>query len=385
MFRKYLIIVMALSLFQSISWGADKAPVFTQKDFARLLLTQYSWSDGLPKEPGDRDYLTILGGKRTYKYEAENAFNEKTDRITVREFQLYGPFTGKGWIQGVSDTTSSTFTILLPIAGEYDFKAVIKGNGFVWKIDGKEFKSDSKSANFREVEVAKVKLKAGAITINLSIPPDGAIDYFSLSAPDNQSIQPFLGWRFKEKMTAGRLAEVAVALTNGYAQLPDLGPEGSPRPIVVSEKIVMPVSAALTDGSSLGPFSSPKWIRADYRGAVIQIPMVLAETGYYGLTVNALGELLTGAVNETTFKVAGKPYLEKSPIGLHRLEAGDNSLVINLPPAGGFDMIEFNKKNTTPDSFLKLAGVPGPADRLVTAEEAAALLKKIQGVSYIRK
>ena len=385
MLRYTLLIIAVLSSFQSVSWGADKAPVFTQKDFARQILQQFSWSGGLPKEPADRDYLMILGGKRTFRYEAENSYNPETDRVTVRDFPLFGAFTGKGWILGVSDTTDATFSILLPIAGEYDFKAVIKGDGFVWKIDDKEYLADSKSGNFRETDVARVTLKAGIVVIKVTIPPEGAIDSFSLTAPDYTSIQPFQGWRFREGLTAARLAETAVALTNRYAQLPDVAQAASPKPFAVFEKVVLPPTAAYTTASYLGLFSAAKWIRADYRGAILQIPLTVTEPGYYTLTVNAMGENISGSVNNTPFKLAAKPYLSKQNLGLYRLESGDNTLSITLSPTGGIDSVELNRKSTTPDDFLRLAGVSGPADRLVGVDEAAALLKSIQGSFSVRK
>lgn len=385
MIRSILLVIVALSFFQTNSWGADKTPVFTQKDFARLIVKQLAWSEGLPKEPADRDYLMILGGKRTFRYEAENAYNEETDRVTMREFPLYGEFTGKGWLLGVSDTTDSTFTVLLPVAGEYNLMAVIKGNGFVWNIDGKEYRADSRSGNFRETDIAKVTLKAGIVTIKVIIPPEGAIDSFSLKAPDHTPIQPFTGWRFREALTAARMAEIAVALKNSYAQLPDAGQEATPKPVVVSEKVALPPTAFYTTDDFLGRFSSAKWVRANFMGATLQIPLAVAETGYYGLTVNALGESISGSVNNTPFNIAGKIYLSKLDLGVHRLEAGDNILSITLPPAGGFDSVEFSKKKYTPDDFLRLAGVSGPAERLIGAEEAAALLKSIQGSFAIRK
>ena len=385
MFRYSLLLSIILLLFQSVSWGGDKAPVFTQKDFAILILKQLSWNSGLLKDPADRDYLMILGGKRTFRYEAENAYNEETDRVTIRNFPLYGSFTGKGWILGVSDATSASFSILLPVAGEYDVKAVIKGDGFVWNIDGKEYRVDSKSGNFRETDIAKVMLKAGVTTINVTIPPEGGIDSFSLKAPDYTPIQPFIGWRFREGLTAARMAEIAVALTNRFDQLPEAAGADTPKPLAVFEKIVLPPTAAYTTAPYLGHFSSAKWIRADYRGATLQIPLTVAESGYYGLTVNAMGENISGSVNDTAFKLSGKPYLTKLNLGLHRLESGDNTLMITLPPMGGIDSIEFNRKRTTPEDFLRLSGVPGPADRLIGAEEAGAFLKSIRDSISIRK
>lgn len=385
MFRYLLVIIASLSFFVPASWGEDKAPVFTQKDFARLILQQFSWNGGLPKEPVDRDYLLILGGKRTYRYEAETAYNEKTDRVTMNSNPMFGAFTGTGWILGVSDTTTSTFTILLPIEGEYDLKAVIKGNGFVWNFGNKEYRADSKSAKFQEVTIAKVKLKEGVVSITLQIPPEGAIDSFSLSAPNYPSIQPFNGWRFKDGLTAGRLAETVVALTNRYSQLPDVEQKTAPKARADFDKIALPPTVTYTTASYLGPFTSPKWLRADFRGETLQIPLTVAETGYYGLVLNVMGQPVTGSVNDTPFKLAGKPYLYKHDIGLYRLEAGDNTLSVTLPPAGGIDSVQFNKKSSTPDDFLRLSGVTGPADRLVGAEEAAAVLKKIQGSFQIRK
>lgn len=385
MIRRTIVILLVMSFFQSVSFAADKAPVFTQKDFARQLLQLFSWSNGLPVEPVDRDFLLILGGKRTFRYEAENAYNELTDRVTIRDFPLFGAFTGKGWLMGVSDSTSSTFTILLPIAGDYEIKGVIKGNGFVWNIGDNDYRVDSNSGNFRETDIAKIPLPAGVVNIKLTIPPDGAIDSFSLTAPDHVSIQPFNGWRFKEGLTAARMAEVVVALTNRYSELPDDAHDTSPRTIAVSEKITSHPTAAPTKVSYLGPFFSAEWIRADYRGATLQIPLTVAEAGYYGLTVNLMGELISGKINDTPFKIVAKPYLSKVAIGLFRLESGENSLSITLPPTGGIDSIEFNRKSMAPDDFLRVAGVVGPANRLIGAKEAGVLLKSMQGSYPVRR
>jgi hypothetical protein len=385
MLRYLLLNVAALLLTSSICFGAEPAPAYTQKDLARQMLLQFGWNGGLPKDPADRDYLMILGGKRTFRYEAENAYNPQTDRVTVREFPLFGDFTGKGWILGVSAATSATFTVFLPNSGEYDFKAVIKGNGFIWKIADKEFRSDSKSAKFREIDITKVNLKAGVVVINLTIPPEGAIDSLSLTAPDQVPVQPLSGWRFKEKLTAVRLAETVVAMKNSFDMLPDSGPQSSPKAISVSQVADLPANVTPTNVSYLGPFSSTNWMRADYRGAALKIPINVSETGYYTLTANIMAENFSGKVNDTPFKLSAKPYLSKTVLGLYRLESGDNTLTINLPPSCGIDTIEFNKKSSTPDDFLHLAGVQGPADRLIGADEAAALLKNFQGSSFTRK
>lgn len=53
--------------------------------------------------------------------------------------------------------------------------------------------------------------------------------------------------------------------------------------------------------------------------------------------------------------------------------------------AGGIDSVEFNRKRTAPEDFLRLAGVTGPADRLIGADEAGMFLKGIRDSISIRK
>jgi hypothetical protein len=115
MFRSFFVTLAIFLILCTAGQAAETKTEFTQKDFAYLMIDSFSWAAGLPAESSDRDYLLILGGKRNFRYEAENAYNPATDRVTVREHSQFGPFTGKGWLLGVSDTTFATFTLLLPI------------------------------------------------------------------------------------------------------------------------------------------------------------------------------------------------------------------------------------------------------------------------------
>lgn len=381
---RLLMAFAVLFLWHSTSWAVDAKAAFTQKDFARMMFQRLSWEDGLSKDPVDRDYLLILGGKRKFRYEAESAYNEKTDRVTVREFSLYGPHTGKGWLMGVSDTTSASFTTLVPIKGLYSLKAVIKGNGFVWKIDNKDYRADSNSDKFREIEIGKVTLKAGILTMLVSIPPEGAIDSFSFSADDYPPIQPVAGWRFKEVLTAGRLAEIVVSMTGRQEQLPESLQEPS-RQVAMFESATIPPSAALTDAAEFGKFNSRQWVRADYQGAAILVPLKIAEAGFYGISANLMGGRVTGSVNDAPFEVSAKPYLDKARLGLFRLESGDNLVTVNLPPMGGIDTLELSRKSMTAEDFLRLSGIKGPPERLIAADEAEAVLKAILDSYPVRK
>lgn len=357
---------------------------FTQKDLARMIVERFGWNAGLPKEPADRDYLVILNGRRTFRYEAETTYNRATDRVTVPESSLYGQFTGKGWLLGVSDTTTVNFTVLLPIGGEYTLKAVIKGAGFAWKVGDHEFRVGSASGGFREVEVGKVKVAPGTVKITVTMPPEGAIDSYTFSAPDYAPIQPLVGWRFREPLAAGRLAEVVVAAKGLYGSLPE-ATTGIPAPLVAADVALPNPHITATTINYLGAFRSHAWLRADFRGGVLQMPLRIPEAGYYGITVNAMGTTLAGDVNGYGFHVAGKPYLAMTDLGLFRLEAGENMLTLRLPPEGGIDYLQFTRKSTADADFMKLAGINGAPGRLVTVDEARNVVESLYRSSPVRK
>jgi len=378
------LIVISIVMNQSIVCAAEVKEVFTQKSFVQRVFQHLSWNQGLSKEPADRDYLQILGGKRTFRYEAENAFNENTDRVTVRNFSLYGPFTGKGWLLGVSDTTDVEFAALVPISGEYTLNAVIKGNGFIWNIGDRQYRADSKSDAFRGVKIGKTTLNAGVLKIRVSIPPEGAIDSFSISAPDYAPIQPVAGWRFKEPLTAGQLAEIVVSMSGRHEQLQNAEEKTSKR-LSVFESALIPSTAAATGIEEFGKFTSREWVRSDYRGASIQIPVKNAVAGFYGITANVMGGRISGSVNETPFEVLAKPYFDTVRLGLFRLESGDNLITINLPPMGGIDTLELGMKNMSSDSFLAVSGIKGPAERLISVDEAETVLKSVTGSYPVRR
>lgn len=363
----------------------EKAPlVFTQKDLAKMIVAQFGWTEGLPKDAADRDYYVILGGKRNFRYEAENSYNPETDMVTIRNFLLYGSFTGKGWMLGISEPTTANFSVLVPISGEYSFKGVVKGNGFVWKIGDKELKGGSAARRFTMVDFGTISVKAGVIKVRTDLPIDGGIDSFSLVAPDYRSIQPFAGWRFREPLTVVRMAEVGVAMMDHYHLLPE-DRRNPVKPLEVVD-VVQPASNLIsTDVKFLGAFSARAWLRANDSGAVIQIPIKIDESGFYNLRARVMGDKINGDVNGVPFLVAGKPYLAMTDFGLFRLEAGDNILTLKLPPLGGIDIVDISQKDSSPAEFMKLAGFTGDPERLVKADEALAYIKQIREKYPVRK
>lgn len=381
----YRLLLLMILLIPALASGADSAPKpLTQKDFVIKLMSHFSWNEGLPAKPADRDYLVILGGKRSFRYEAENAYNEQTDLVSLNYSDVYGAYSGKGWIRGISEPTTCNLSFLLPLKGEYLLKAVIKGNGFVWNVDGKTFTSDSKSNVLKEVEIAKLQLKAGVIKFSVTLPAEGAIDSFSLTADDHLPVQPLIGWRFREPMNAARMAEVAVSLSNRFALLADT-PVDVPKPLALSETASIPNSVAVSTDTFLGKFKAPSWLRADYRGGTIQVPVKVTHTGYYSIIANAMGTAISGSVNGAVFDVAARPVLAPVVLGVFRLEAGENMLTIKLPPNGGIDTLDFTRKDVSAEEFIKLAGVKGPPERPISAAEADQFLTSLQKTYNIRK
>lgn len=385
MLNSMYLIVLTLVFFVTPVLGAENnQSVFTQKDLAHAIVTHFGWSEGLSKEPADREYLVILGGRRTFRYEAENSFNPKTDNLTVAEYNLYGSFSGKGWLLGVSEKTTANFTVQLPVGGKYALKAVVKGKDFVWKLDGKEYMAGSTDGRFKEIDFGSITVKPGVLKMEVVMPPQGGLDSFSFTAEDYPPIQPFAGWRFKEPLTAASLAEVGVSMMNNLDQLPEVN-KGIPAPVAAVDVVLPTQYAAPTKISYMGAFRSKAWLRADFRGATIQLPIKAAEIGVYGLRAHVLGQRIEGDVNGKAFVANGKPYLALIELGQFRLDSGENMLTLKLPPMGGVDVIEFSRKGTSPADFMSLAGLAGDPERMIGADEAKSFVKKIGDKYPVRK
>lgn len=385
MFKQLFVILAILICFTvPARAGENKQSVFTEKDLARLIVTQFGWGEGLPVEPGDRDFLVILGGRRTFRFEAENSYDSKSDKVTVSDRNNFGPFTGKGWLLGSKEKTNATFAVNIPLGGEYTLKAVVKGDGFVWNLGDKEYQAGSNSGGFKEVVIGTMSIKPGTTVMKVALPPKGGIDSISFAAPDYLPVQPIIGWRFREPLKAGQLAEVGMSLMNLYGQLPKQKQDIT-KSVAAVDVAIPNQDIEKTRISYLGPFSSQGWLRAQFRGAVIQMPVKMNETGYYGLRARVMGQRIEGDVNGINFSVAGKNYLDMTELGVFRLESGENMLTIKLPSKGGLDMVEFTLRSKSAGDFMKLSGLSGSPDRLIGADEAQMYIRTIFEKYPVRK
>ncbi|KAF0216842.1 MAG: hypothetical protein FD174_3522 [Geobacteraceae bacterium] len=346
-----------------------------QGEFAAKLVSAFRWEKGLPKEPAEKDYLAILGGKRTFKFEAEDYYSVKTDDATVLKYPLYGPFSGRGWVSGVAVPTTVHLKVFLPLEGEYTLSVAAKGDGQSWSVGDKAFKV-STGKSLREVVAGSVYLPAGPQEITIGLPPEGGIDYMILAAPSLTPIEPLGGWRSTSPLRLGELAEVAAVLL-GWEK--ELAPDKTygPKIIAVSEAAELPPTVAATDVKLYGQFSADKWIRAGYGGATVEVPLTLDKDGVYDLKIRFMGDKLAARLDGEKIIKAGKPSLDWVELGLYRLEQGSHKLQLDIPPDGGVDVVVVEKRKSSPADYMELVGLHGDPAAVVSRAEAEKVLTSL--------
>lgn len=360
--------------------GASQKPgetddIMKQGEYAAKLVSVFHWEKGLPKEPAEKDYLAILGGKRTFKFEAEDYYNVKTDNVSVKKYPLFGPFSGRGWVSGVSVPTTVHLKFFLPLAGEYTLSVAAKGDGQKWSVGDKVFKV-STGKTMREVVAGAVFLQAGPQEITIELPPEEGIDYIILAAPSFSPIEPRHGWRFNSSLHLGELAEVAASLLGWEAELPPDKTE-KPKTIAVYEAAELPPTVAATDLKIYGEFSAKKWIRAGYGGSSVEVPLTLDKDGVYDLKIRYKGDKLVASLDGEKIEKTGKPYLDWVELGRFRLDQGPHKLHLDISPDGGVDVVVVEKRKSSPADYMELVGLHGDPGAAVSRAEAEKILTSL--------
>lgn len=346
---------------------AKTAASITQGEFARRVVKLLGWEKGLPKEPKDRDYLLIMEGKRSFKFEAENAYNRKTDDVAVRKYELFGPFSGISWLGGISTPTTVHFKVFIPISGEYRLSAAAKGKGQRWKIGGKEFTVNS-GDRLTVTDVATVALKAGETEFEMELPPEGGVDYLLFSAPDLTPIEPLDGWRFSSPLTKGDLAAIVASLLGWEDRLP-VDAKSGVTTILGTDLQGLPPTVTATDTGYYGKFTAQRWLRAGNTGAELDVPFTVSRTGVYGLKLRYMGALLKASLDGTALDRDAKGILDWINLGPQRLSEGKHLLHVSLPSYGGLDALVIEPRQSSPADYMALVGLKGePADVVTPAE-----------------
>lgn len=347
---------MVLSVSDELMAEAVPSDIVTQGEFAASLVRELGWQAGLPAEPGTADYLAVLSGRRTYRFEAEDTYNAMGDSVTVRNYPLHGQFSGTGWLSGTAAPTMVRFTVFLPRGGEYILKVVSRGDGQRWQAGGKDFMV-STGGSLRETEAGTVLLKGGNQEISVLLPPEGGIDAITLHVfGDHPAIEPLDGWRVNAPLTWGDYAEVIATvldLEKGFV----VAPAGSTQIVAFQNIKALPPSAAVTSVDYLGAHVAPKWVRAGVEGAFLDLPINVAVSGVYHVRVRLLGTSLVTDFNGKRTQLNGKPYLNWHDLGVSRLTKGTHSLKIQLPPLGGADVVELAARPSSSADYLVAIGL----------------------------
>lgn len=375
---RVIIVAFILSLLAvPVSAASVKAPEApTQQVFAKQLIEVLGWGEGLPEKPQDKDFMTILSGKRTFRFEAEDSYDQKNDAVSVRNYPLFGAFSGKGWVHGTTARTAVHFKVFIPIEGKYLFKVTAKGDDQLWSIAGKAFKLDSGTA-LKESTLGEVNLTAGFLEFNAVIPTSGAIDSFSLTAPDFRPVEPVDGWNLAAPLTTEAVNETAVALLNLENRLPD---DKSFQMVTIkaASAIPLPPEAILTDNPVYGKALSAKWIRLPQKEATVAFPFIAEQAAVYTLKIHSMGEKQAAGFDNITSPCQGKPYLDWIEAGAFRLEKGTHAINVRLPAAGGVDAIVVGKKLASAKDYAALSKLDLQPNMALKTAEMDAVLKLLQ-------
>lgn len=379
MFRALGIFLLgALFLTAELSLAADQqgGAAVKQAEFARKLVDAFGWSEGLPEKPTDGDYLAILGGNRSLKFEAEDSFDRIYDTVIVRNYNLFGAFTGSGWLHGTTSPTAAHFKVLIPVAGKYTVKATAQGDGQLWSIAGKAFKVNS-GPTLKETVIGTVFIPAGQLEFNTVIPPGGAIDNLLFAAPSLAPLEPVSGWNLASDLTGGQLAEIAAAILGTEALLPD--DSGAPaKTIAAVAASPLPNGLFATESQILGKTVSPRWVRAGQVAVTLPVPLEIDAAAVYKIRVRFVGTVLTAGFGPGTRSVPGKDYFDWVDLGAFRLTKGIHKLQLQLPPSGGVDQVEVTRKLSAPADFIALAKLGKGADEKIRSSEVDAIIKLLQ-------
>lgn len=348
-----------------------------QSELIRKLVESLGLSDGLPEKPSESDYLQILGGNRTFKFEAENTYDRQSDQVSVREYQLFGPYSGNGWLHGTTSQAAVHFKVLIPVSGKYTLTASAKGDNLLWSVSGKAFRHNFGS-KLTEVTIGQVFIPAGELEFNALLPPDGAVDSFTFTAPAHSPIEPFAGWTPSAPLKADELNEVIAAALGLESELP---PDKNYQAKIIEAASVsqVPETARLTDLQLLGKPVSAKWLRAYQTGSSITLPVEIESPAVYRIRMRAAGtEVTAGFGNSMSIRPLNAS-LDWVEIGTFRLKKGTNHLNIKLPPNGGVDVIEITRKLSGSAEYAVLAKTGLSGSIPVKQAELESAVKSIQG------
>lgn len=340
----------------------------TQRDLMVNLVDSLDYSFGLPDTPQDDDYIQLLTGKRSFRFEAET-YRHPDDLVAVNSFSAFGQFSGPGWVSAISAPTKLRMNFLLPHAGTYRLFTAVRLPGHTLMLEGQSWQINENYPDFQRVDLGEVTLGAGMKELTIAMPANGSIDYIELLAPSLAPIMPLNNWEPDAPLTSADLAVTVLRALDLQRDLPLSGE----KTLLEADEIAVDQSFR-TDQRHLGEPHGDFWLRSGAGGGVITLPFRIDSAAVYTLNLIAAGaSSLAGTLDgQESWQADFPPYLQERSIGTWFLSPGQHELKIALPPRGGVDLLTILKRRSTAADYRIFAGLP--ADDGVTTDDVNRLL-----------
>lgn len=377
---KSRIIVLTLLAMSSLfsakaAFSADVAPALTQGDWMARLVDALDYGYGLPDQPNDADYAALLNGRRTWRFEAEEV-RDPADLVGINTFKTFGPFSGSAWVAALSAPTPLHLHLFVPHAGTYRLSGAFRLSGHRLKLGDSSYTVEANLQQLSRVELGDATLKPGEHLLIVEMPPNSAIDYVELNAPQQPLIAPFSGWRPKSPLTPQAAAETVVRALALEALLPP----GSDALRFPAEKGLVD-RERITDQQHLGEPEDGSWVRAGASPLQISLPLEVKKSGIYDLLIRGEADRpVTVRLNDSDpLTLALPPYLDRRSVTTLYLDAGSHWLDIDLPPRGGLDTVSLIRRQDAAQNVTKLIGLSADSKTLAAgdAERLLTLLSRL--------
>lgn len=328
----------------------------TQRDWALQLIDSLGWSYGLPEKPTDEDYAQMLSGNRTFRIEAEETY-QQGDRVAVMQFESFGPFSGKGWLNGTKNNSQAHLKFNLPHSGRYRINARMRLPEHHLIFGNRDFRV-SGGYNFTDVNVGYVELQAGPQEALLQLRPNGSIDYFELVAEPFGPIMPEGGWRFDDEVTAEDAARTTVQALDLQQDLPP----GRQVFKLEAENLPQPEGTRIYQDSNKGEASGGRYVQvgaapvklefytARVSGEVVDV--ILRAAGTKPVSVKLSGQLET--------RQQFGPRFEDHLLGTFFLSPGELTIEVQLPAGASLDRLELRSRRSENADLMRLVGLSDP-------------------------